>query len=74
MYVFNLIFYLDKLLTYYKQTDSKPYKVTPVATPGYIYLYSEDGIYPKVPGGIKLTCERIGPLLLARTKQTLDRR
>jgi hypothetical protein len=27
-----------------KQTSTKPYKVTPDPTPGYIYLYSEDGM------------------------------
>lgn len=26
-------------------TSSKPYKIKPQATPGYIYLYSEDGSY-----------------------------
>jgi hypothetical protein len=27
------------------QTSNRPYKVTPEPTPGYIYLYSEDGIF-----------------------------
>jgi hypothetical protein len=29
----------------YKQDSGKPYKVTPDPTPGYIYLYTEDGEY-----------------------------
>jgi len=29
------------------QTSSKPYKVTPDPTPGYIYLYSDGGMYCK---------------------------
>jgi 26S proteasome regulatory subunit N13 len=32
-----------ELLTNMK-TASKPYKVKPIPKPGYIYLYSEDGI------------------------------
>lgn len=27
------------------QTSSKPYKVTPDPSPGYIYLYSDGGMY-----------------------------
>jgi 26S proteasome regulatory subunit N13 len=27
------------------QTSSKPFKVTPDGTPGYLYLYAEDGMY-----------------------------
>jgi len=34
------------------QSSSKPYKVNALPTPGYIYLYSEDGTADPLPSNI----------------------
>jgi hypothetical protein len=47
------------------QTSSKPFKVTPDPTPGYIYLYSEEGMSSQKLDKPKLTSSRTHSLLLA---------
>ena len=42
----------DRIFMLIAQTSSKPYKVTPDPTPGYIYLYSDGGMYFEVGQGI----------------------